>query len=362
VEDDRGNFWMSSDSGVLKVAKNDLNEAAENNTGKINCITFGLSDGMRSIECSRSPVNSAILTRSGELWFATKNGISVIDPAKIRINKLPPTVIIEQFLVNDRALSAEPREGTVTIKGDKANDVLFDFTATTFISPEKVRFKYRLNGYDGDWLYPESGLQRQAHYANLPPGNYTFEVTACNSDGVWNKPGDSLVFKIKSGFFKTIFFKVLVIFILLTAGPAIYFLYKKNFFRQEEKYKSSHLDPERTEEYLRKLLYLLEMEKVYRDENISLQLLSEKSGIQPHYLSQIINEKMNKNFITLINGYRVIEAKKRLVDPKDGHQSILGIAFDVGFNSKAAFNRAFKKHTGMTPSEYKKKHDHVYKR
>ena len=103
------------------------------------------------------------------------------------------------------------------------------------------------------------------------------------------------------------------------------------------------------------------MEKVYRDENISLQLLSEKSGIQPHYLSQIINEKMNKNFITLINGYRVEEAKKRLVDPRDRHLSILGIAFDVGFNSKAAFNRAFKKHAGMTPSEYKKKHNHVSK-
>lgn len=356
IEDGTGNFWISSDSGVLKLNKNELNEAAADNTDEINCISFGLSDGMRSIECSRSTGNSAIRTHNGEIWFATKNGISVIDPGKISINKLPPTVIIERIRFNgQKELQHFPEKG-FKVKGNQENDVAIDFTATTFISPEKVKFRYMLKGYDRDWRHSKSGLQRNAHYPGLPPGRYTFEVTAGNSDGVWSKPGDSLTFTLQLDFFKTIIFKILLAAIVLIAAAALYFLYKKNFFKQEEKYKSSHLDPEKGEEYLKKLIYLLEVEKVYRDENISLQLLSDTSGIPSHYLSQIINEKMNKNFIALINGYRVEEAKKRLIDPKDKHLSILGIAFEVGFNSKAAFNRAFKRHAAMTPSEYKKKH------
>jgi AraC-like DNA-binding protein len=355
IEDETGNFWISSDSGVLKVSKNELNEAAAGNMDEINCVLFGLSDGMKSIECSRSTLNSAIRTQNGEIWFATKNGISVIDPGKIRINKFPPTVIIERIRLNGRQELQNIRVNDFKVKGDRINDVVIDFTATTFISPEKVKFKYMLKGYDLHWRYSESGLQRNADYPGLPPGRYTFKVTAGNSDGVWSKPGDFLTFTLQPGFFKTVLFKILLVCLLLCAAIALYFIYKKNFFKQEGKYKNSHLNRERDEEYLKKLLYLLEIEKVYRDENISLQLLSEKSEIPPHYLSRVINEKMNKNFISLINGFRVEEAKKRLADPKDKHLSILGIAFDVGFNSKAAFNRAFKRHTGMTPSGYKKK-------
>lgn len=355
IEDESGYFWISSDSGVLKVSKTSLNEIAKDKKGEVNCISYGLSDGIRSIECSRSTVNSAIKTQNGELWFATKNGVSVINPGKIKINKLPPRVIVERINLNGQLVPKELWQKGLKISGNKVNNVVFDFTATTFISPEKVKFKYKLAGYDRDYLYSKSGLERSARYPDLPPGRYTFKVNACNCDGVWNRPEESIAFTLSLTFFKSTLFKILLAVFILIFAAAIFFLYKKNFFRQEEKYKSSHLDPEKGEKYLKKLVYLLEVEKVYRDENISLQLLSDKSDIPPHYLSQIINEKMNKNFISLINGLRIEEAKKRLVDPKDRHLSILGIAFEVGFNSKAAFNRAFKKHTNMTPSEYKKR-------
>ena len=98
----------------------------------------------------------------------------------------------------------------------------------------------------------------------------------------------------------------------------------------------------------------MEIEKVYRDENISLQSLSEKLSIAPHQLSRIINEKLNKNFPDFINTFRVKEAKKILADPRQTDRKILTIAFDVGFNTKVAFNTAFKKHTKMTPSEFRK--------
>ena len=99
----------------------------------------------------------------------------------------------------------------------------------------------------------------------------------------------------------------------------------------------------------------MEVEKVYRDENISLQSLSEKLSIPLHHLSRILNEKLNKNFPDFINTYRIEEAKKFLRDPKRANQKILSIAFDVGFNTKTAFNNVFKKYTRMTPSQYRQK-------
>jgi AraC-like DNA-binding protein len=99
----------------------------------------------------------------------------------------------------------------------------------------------------------------------------------------------------------------------------------------------------------------MEIEKIYRDENISLQSLSGKLSITPHQLSRIINENLNKNFPDFINTYRVEEAKRILADPNQADRKILTIAFDVGFNTKVAFNTAFKKHTKMTPSQFRKK-------
>ena len=105
-----------------------------------------------------------------------------------------------------------------------------------------------------------------------------------------------------------------------------------------------------------KLLHLLEEEKLYRQENITLMSLAKELDIPPRYLSQIVNERMNKNFRDLINGYRIEEAKTLLTAPPGKKDySILEIAFEVGFNSKEVFNRSFKKYTGMTPTQFKRK-------
>jgi len=101
---------------------------------------------------------------------------------------------------------------------------------------------------------------------------------------------------------------------------------------------------------------MLQKKKIYRDENLSLQSLSEKMKIPSHQLSKVINEKCGKNFFDLINFYRIEEAKKILTDPESNEKLILNIAYSVGFNSKATFYRAFKKLTEMTPSLYKKKY------
>lgn len=121
-----------------------------------------------------------------------------------------------------------------------------------------------------------------------------------------------------------------------------------------KKYEKSTLTGERSEVYLKKLLAAMETEKPYVDGDLTLSKLAGRLSVSTHHLSQIINERMGQNFFDFVNRYRVEEAKRKLVDPARKHYSLLAIAEEVGFNSKSAFNAAFKKQTSMTPSEFRK--------
>jgi len=122
-----------------------------------------------------------------------------------------------------------------------------------------------------------------------------------------------------------------------------------------KKYEGSSLTPAKAEEHLRLLTALMENDALYREEDLSLPSLAERLDLPTGHVSQIINERLGKNFYDFVNGYRVAEACRRLRDPRTRSQKILTLAFDVGFNSKAGFNRVFKKHTGLTPSQYRDK-------
>lgn len=121
-----------------------------------------------------------------------------------------------------------------------------------------------------------------------------------------------------------------------------------------KKYEKSTLTDERSDVYLKKLLLVMETEKPYTDGDLTLAKLASKLSMSAHHLSQIINERLKQNFFDFVNTYRVEEAKRKLIDPAKKHYSLLAIAEEVGFNSKSAFNAAFKKQTNMTPSEFRK--------
>jgi len=157
-----------------------------------------------------------------------------------------------------------------------------------------------------------------------------------------------------------IFLMIIVAFSLLVVKPSIFQRFPHQITEEDavetkkEKYESSKLQATQKEKYLQKLLTFVESEKPYESTDLTLAELSNQIGIPPHYLSQIINEKLNVNFLDFINGYRVKAAKEKLVDPKLTHYTILSIAYESGFNAKSTFYAAFKKHTGMTPSQYRK--------
>jgi ligand-binding sensor domain-containing protein/AraC-like DNA-binding protein len=341
-EDGLGNLWMMSDSGVLRTAKNELNDLADGRLPYINCTAFGISDGMKSIEFNNMfSRHSAIKTHTGELCFITRKDIAVVDPAKIEINKIPPPVVIEAVQLNDRTA---PRSA------------VFFFTAPTFLSPGKVTFKYKLEGIDKDWVYLRPGKERSARYTNLASGSYIFSVMAGNSDGVWNETGASFGFTLKVPIYDTLVFKLALSLLLVGLGWAGFFFYKKLKSRlvKPVESKRAELNPLFAEQCTKKLSYLMEVEKLYREETLSLQSLAEKLSINNHQLSQLLNEKLNCTFPDYINNYRIEEAKKLLADPAWTDRKVISIAFEVGYNTKAAFYSVFKKYTGMTPIEYRK--------
>jgi len=381
-EDQQENLWLMSNNGILRVSKRELNRFAIEFRGQINCTSFGISDGLKSLEFNNEfSRSSAMKTKSGELWFITKKGISIVNPTKVRVNKTPPPVVIESALFNKRPV---PRYlGTKKFKGIK--EIRFGFTAPTFLSPEKIKFNYRLEGVDEEWVTLPPGSRREAYYKNLKPGTYTFRVTACNAEGVWNRTGVALSFSLQPFFYETIEFKIATLLLLTGVLIGIRFFYKKLFpnglfkFKKQvpdsqknketmrvgeqfinsedmpkEKYRYSRLAPQFVEECIKKLDHLMKIEKIYREADLTLPSLAKKLSVTTHILSQILNEHLNRNFSDFINYYRIEEAKEILGGPKGARKKIANVAFDVGFNTIVAFYTAFKKYTLMTPARYKK--------
>src|SRR5205085_143482 len=130
-------------------------------------------------------------------WFPTIKGVAMIDPARITLNAQAPPVLIEQVSVDDEPLA--PRGASEFPPGKSRFD--FYYTAPSFVAPEKVRFKYKLEGFDHDWV--DGGARRVAYYTNLPPGRYRFTVVAANNDGVWNQAGASFAFYLRPRFYQT---------------------------------------------------------------------------------------------------------------------------------------------------------------
>lgn len=219
-----------------------------------------------------------------------------------------------------------------------------------------MKLRYKLEGADSDWRQVEASGQKFAEYKNLPFGSYRFRVAACNSDNIWNANNAVFDFSLKPYFYQTWPFKAGVSVLALVTGLLAYFGLQR-FLEQRRlrrKYKDSTLDPAKAEECARNLVRLFEQDKVFKSPDLSLASLSKQLGVSPKDLSRIINERLNRNFWALVNSYRIAEARGKIGKATNGDQTILDVALEVGFNSLAAFNRAFKKFTGRTPSDYRK--------
>ncbi len=142
--------------------------------------------------------------------------------------------------------------------------------------------------------------------------------------------------------------------VLISAGISGLLLFRRRHALRRTDSKKALLPPEVAAEVKNKLIHHLKDERLYRDEDLTLQSLAERLSVSSHQLSWLINEELRISFPSLVNGFRVEDVKRRLADPASDGISILQIALDAGFSTKASFNRAFKLHTGMTPSQFKR--------
>jgi ligand-binding sensor domain-containing protein/signal transduction histidine kinase len=202
LEDDRGTLWMSCNRGIFAVRKQQLHDVADGRAARVDSLAYDTSDGMRSAECS---FGTSWRTADGRLWFPTIRGVAVVDPANLRRNMVPPPVVIEGVVANGRPL---PPAADILLDVPPGEGRLhFRYTALSLLAPRKVRFAYRLEGLDADWT--EAGGAREADYANLRPGHYTFRVKASNNDGVWNETGAAVRLRLRPRFHQTWWFLAL---------------------------------------------------------------------------------------------------------------------------------------------------------
>jgi signal transduction histidine kinase/ligand-binding sensor domain-containing protein len=213
LDDGAGRLWMGSKQGIFHANKAELHAIAAGRTGTINCTAYGRYDGLPSLECSDSYQPAAWRTQDGRLLFATLKGVVSVRPDEVNVNVLPPPVLIESAVVD----GVEQAPEIVPVRGQKAvterltiapgkQQVRIHFTGLSFVSPDRVRFKYKLEGLDREWSEP--GTVRLAQYNFLPPGKYQFHVLACNNDGVWNEQGATLALVVQPHFYETWVFKI----------------------------------------------------------------------------------------------------------------------------------------------------------
>jgi diguanylate cyclase (GGDEF)-like protein len=205
LEDGQGRFWMSSNKGLFAVARAELEELVAGRRASVRSSAYGIPDGMRNIECQGFFQPAGWKTRDGRLLFPTLKGLVMVEPERMRLNPLPPPVALEAVRANAQPV---PLAENVVLPPDRT-DLEFQYTALSLLQPEKVAFRYRLEGFDERWV--DAGARRVAYYTNVPPGAYRFLVQAANNDGVWNQHGAALGIVLRPRYYQTPLFAALCV-------------------------------------------------------------------------------------------------------------------------------------------------------
>jgi ligand-binding sensor domain-containing protein/signal transduction histidine kinase len=226
VEDSQGYLWMGSDKGLMRVSKKALNERSRESLDPLPVRTYAKPDGLPTGECTFSSQPGAARTRDGWLWFPTSKGLVSVDPTRLTRNPNPPPVVIESVWIDGQQQTSAGLRSPLLAKvvvpaGKETLDIIF--TSLSLSAPERTLFQYQLVGHEKK-LTPATVLNRKAHYTQLEPNHYTFQVRACNEDGVWNTVGATLSVTVLPPFWRTWWFITLAgsCFLLAVVGSVHY--------------------------------------------------------------------------------------------------------------------------------------------
>jgi ligand-binding sensor domain-containing protein len=214
VEDNYGYLWMPFSEGIMKASKTELIRLANSEINKINCSLYDKHDGMNQSECN--PTAQVLKSSDGKLYFPTLDGIAMIDPLNMMYNNYIPPVYIETLSADNQLIDLS----TYAAFKPGIKRFTFSFTAPCLYDADKVKFRYRLKGFEDEWN--ETNNIRSVSYTNLRYGEYSFQVTACNNDQIWNEEGTGYSFIIEPRFIETIWFYLFVALITVSVGYLFY--------------------------------------------------------------------------------------------------------------------------------------------
>ena len=228
LEDERGYFWISSNRGISRVSRKQLNDFADGRAALVNSVASGTEDGMLSAECNGGRQPAGVKARDGRLWFPTQIGVVVVDPHAIDDSTPPPPPVVESAAVDGAPVDF--RRGIRLAAGQK--DLEISYTAPSGIKAEHIQFRYTMSGLNEGWL--DAGTRRSVHYSHLPPGRFTFQVAAANADGMWGDPTEVVV-DMAPYFYQTRWFVWLSAAVIAFVGPTFYALRVRQLKRRERK-------------------------------------------------------------------------------------------------------------------------------
>jgi ligand-binding sensor domain-containing protein/signal transduction histidine kinase len=214
MADTTGSLWLGSDHRIFQVNTRELQQAADGKT-MVRSIVYGRDEALPNLQASYGFTPGALRSRDGRIWLPMRTGLAVVHPNRVRANRIPPLVQIEQMTVDGHAENLALGAGLRL--PPQQRKVEFKIAVLSFIAPENVRWKYRLDGVDDDWT--DGGSQRMAVYPQLAAGHYRFHVITANSAGVWNEQGATLAFTVTPFYWQTWWFRVAVL-LAFTFGVA----------------------------------------------------------------------------------------------------------------------------------------------
>ncbi|MCC5945441.1 MAG: SpoIIE family protein phosphatase [Bernardetiaceae bacterium] len=297
LEDSKGYLWLPCNRGVIRVEKKAI---TQNNTNSSNLWKlYDKSDGMKS-EQTRAATQS-LRSQNGMIWIPTNGGLLRINPERIPKNEIPPAVYIKKIIADNEPLTFEAEQDLIL--SIQPQRMAISFTALSYRAPKKVKFKYRLQGFDKNWIESDAS-NREAIYTNLEPGSYIFEIQAVNNDGVWSETITSQRIIIKPYFYQTIWFYM---FVALALVMLVFVIIK--WRTQKAKQRA------------------IALEKIVKQRTDELHLNNQELLAQQQVLDErnSLIEEQNRNTISSINYARRIQ--EAILPTADFIQSLLPEAF-----------------------------------
>lgn len=297
LSDESGNLWMATREGIAFFPRMELDAYAEQRGTTVHATLFSTIDGLLTQECGPvGPQPSACRARDGRLFFASRKGLVIVDPKHLPQNSVPPSVHIEERIADDNSFD---ETGNMVLEAGTER-VEIHYTALSLRVPSRVRFRYRLIGYDSGWV--EAGSRRTAFYAKLPPGSYRFQVVACNDDGLWNEVGDTLEVIQKPHVYQMIGFQVLGL-LGLAAGTLALIQWRTRHLRQARIVLESTV-AQRTEELRKEAQERLQAEQALRDSLVHQEVTRRVLGSQEDERKRIaaeLHDGLGQNLLIIKN-------------------------------------------------------------